>query len=205
MLPLPKPAMFRAVLFDLDNTLVDRDRAFRACVNAQFRDLAVCTELLQLDHRGRGDRDALFNLWEKHAGTRKNQTVIERLIAERIQPDRRLLDALRVLSKTMKLGIITNGSGEAQRWKFFAAGLEEVISPDRVWVSAEVGLAKPNPAIFLLAAQSLGETPEHCLYIGDHEQDDLLGATNAGLRACLVDGVLDAERLEQLLRRERIR
>src|SRR2546428_154940 len=99
--------MLNAVLFDLDNTLVDRDQAFRECINAHFPDAAVRTELLQLDHRGRGDCAALFDRWSQHAGTSMNQEMFGRLLAERLQPDVELLDALRALSAAVKLGIIT--------------------------------------------------------------------------------------------------
>src|SRR4051812_23587332 len=34
--PLQEPAMLNAVLFDLDNTLIDRDQAFRDCVREHF-------------------------------------------------------------------------------------------------------------------------------------------------------------------------
>ena len=197
--------MLNAILFDLDNTLVDRDRAFREYVNTRFRDPAVCADLLQLDARGHGVREALFEAWTRHAGTAMNQATLGRLIAERLRPNPELLKVLRTLSTTVKLGIITNGGCETQRQKFQVAGLAEVIPSDRFWVSAEVGKAKPDPSIFLLACQALNEAPGDCLYIGDHEPDDLAGATAASLRTRLVDTVLNAERLSVLMSQERMR
>jgi len=197
--------MIRAVLFDLDNTLVDRDGAFHDCVLTHFSDPSVQTELIRLDHGGRGNRGELFQCWEQHAGAPMDQATFGRLISGRLQPDPALQAALRVLSKATKLGVISNGSGETQRQKLRAAGLEEIFPPEHVWISGETGNAKPDPAIFLLAVQALGETPEYCLYVGDHERDDLYGATNAGLRACLVQTALNAERLVSLLERERLR
>jgi len=197
--------MLNAVLFDLDNTLVDRDRAFRDCVHARFRDPAVRSELLRLDQGGRGDRQELFEFWEHHAGEGINQTILGRLLAERLQPDLGLLQTLRALSNEVKLGIITNGSGETQRQKFKAAGLAEVISADYLWISAEVGTPKPDPAIFLLASQTLGEAPENCLFVGDHEQDDRAGARAAGMRTRLVKTVLTGDGLNRLISQERAR
>jgi HAD superfamily hydrolase (TIGR01509 family) len=197
--------MIRAVLFDLDNTLVDRDGAFRECVEAIFPDPATRRELSRLDHGGRGTRSELFQCWSHHAGAPIDQAAFGRLIAGHLQPDPGLLVALRALAKTMKLGVISNGNGEIQRLKLRAAGLDEIFDPDRVWISGEIGSAKPDPAIFLLAVQSLGETPGRCLYVGDNEQDDFFGATNAGLHGCLVKTVLNAERLECLLEQERLR
>jgi HAD superfamily hydrolase (TIGR01509 family) len=197
--------MLRAVLFDLDNTLVARDGAFRECVEDHFSDATVRAELLRLDLGGRGDRPELFKCWQRHSGEPMDQIQMGRLIAGRVQPDHELLAALRTLSQTVKLGIITNGSGETQRLKLQAAGLADIMLADRIWISGEVGKAKPNPEIFLLASRALGETPEHCLYIGDNENDDLDGATRAGMRGCLVEQVINSRRLDQLLNRERLR
>ena len=194
--------MLNAVLFDLDNTLIDRDQAFRDCVCHHFGDPAVRAELFRLDSGGHGDREGLFCAWRRHTGASMNQVILGRLIAERIRPDCGLLNALRVLSQTLKLGIITNGGSEIQRRKFCAAGLSEVIPHECVWVSAEVGMEKPDPAIFIFASQSLGVNPGNCLYLGDHEPDDLAGAVAAGMQARLVGAVLDAERLNVVMAQE---
>jgi len=194
--------MLKAVLFDLDNTLVDRDQAFYDCVRSHFSEPAVIAELLRMDHGGRGDRQKLFGFWEKQTGSAVTQASFGSMLAQHIQPDLDLLKALHELSSTFKMGIITNGSSETQRLKFRAAGLEGVIASDRLWISEEVGKAKPHPAIFLLATSSLAEAPENCLHIGDNEMEDLKGGLAAGLRARLVDITLNAQRLEELIRLE---
>src|SRR5687767_8269456 len=53
--PSQKPAMLNALLFDLDNTLINRDKALRDCVCNQFDDPEVRAELFCLDNSGRGD------------------------------------------------------------------------------------------------------------------------------------------------------
>lgn len=194
--------MLNAVLFDLDNTLVDRDLAFHDCVYAHFSEPAVRAQLFSLDRGGRGNREALFDYWASRSRTPMTQSIFGRLIAERLQPNRCLLKALGNLSKTVKLGIITNGGSDNQRLKFQAAGLAQVIPPARVIISAEVGTAKPDPAIFLLACRMLGENPANCLYIGDDRENDYDGATAAGMRACIVDRALAVEDLNLLLSRE---
>ncbi|HVN62855.1 MAG TPA: HAD-IA family hydrolase [Gaiellaceae bacterium] len=50
-----------------------------------------------------------------------------------------------------------------------------------VVTSAEVGAAKPDPAVFLAALARLGVEPARALHIGD-EQDDEDGARAAGMR-----------------------
>ena len=194
--------MLQAVLFDLDNTLIDRNRAFRACVQAQFADVARQAQLLQLDQGGRGDRAALFSFWEQQSGKPVDQAQFGKLLAAQIQPDRDLIQALQTHSKTFQLGLVTNGSSETQRAKICAAQLEEVFPANRIWISAEVGVAKPDAAIFLRACEALGVAPANCLHVGDHDQEDRRGAIQAGLRARLVDSVLDPAKLNELLAAE---
>ena len=194
--------MLRAVLLDLDNTLIDRDRAFHDCVCRHFREPDARAELLALDNGGYGDREALFAAWRRHSGVAINQELFGRMLAEGIHPDRDLLQALEALSRVVKLGIISNGGSDTQRRKWIAAGLHQVIPYGRVVVSAEVGVAKPDRRIFLMASQILGEAPGDCLYLGDHERNDLRGATAAGMRARLVETVLNAERLNAFIAQE---
>jgi putative hydrolase of the HAD superfamily len=194
--------MLNAVLFDLDNTLIDRDGAFRAAMEPVFPDAGVRTELMRLDDHGYGRREVLFSTWQQHGGGVMDQPACGRMIASHIQVDEALIEALRLLGHTKKLGIITNGGATTQRMKYQAAGLSAVIVPQNVWVSEEVGRAKPDPDIFRHACQMLGEPPENCLYVGDHAQIDFAGARQAGLRARLVDKVLDARSLAGLIAEE---
>ena len=54
-------------------------------------------------------------------------------------------------------------------------------------VSAPVGAAKPDPAIFLHATTAAGVHPSRALHVGDRRAEDYDGARAAGLRALLLD------------------
>lgn len=58
---------------------------------------------------------------------------------------------------------------------------------DVVSVSAVVGAAKPDPAIFLHAVSALGVAPHEALHCGDHATEDCAGAQSAGVAAVLLD------------------
>jgi len=58
---------------------------------------------------------------------------------------------------------------------------------DPVIVSAEVGIAKPDPRIFDLLAETVDRPRPRLLYVGDHVGDDIDGARGAGLDAVLID------------------
>jgi putative hydrolase of the HAD superfamily len=124
------------------------------------------------------------------------------LIAEEIARDPEFLRAVESLSRTMKLGIVSNGGSSTQRRKWRAAGLSEIIPHDRVIISGEVGMAKPERGIFLLASEILSVSPEDCLHLGDHQVNDLDGARAAGMRAHLVESVLSAKSLQRHLHEE---
>jgi putative hydrolase of the HAD superfamily len=80
----------------------------------------------------------------------------------------------------LRLGIISN----------FAPTLQAVLESkgiahffELVIVSTEVGLEKPDPAIFKLAIQRCGLAPEDLLYIGDHEINDIWAPRQVGIEA----------------------
>lgn len=66
-----------------------------------------------------------------------------------------------------------------------AIGLRE--SVDAVVVSAVVGAAKPDPAIFAAALAALGADARDALHCGDDPDCDVRGARDAGCRAVLLD------------------
>jgi putative hydrolase of the HAD superfamily len=78
---------------------------------------------------------------------------------------------------------------------------------DAVVISAELGAAKPDPAIFRAALERLGATAGEAMHVGDSVEHDVAGARAAGLEAVLVardgaqapDGVRVVASLEGLL------
>ena len=55
---------------------------------------------------------------------------------------------------------------------------------DVVVISAEVGLHKPEPEIYLLGAERLGVTPENCVFVDDL-RENCAGAEAVGMTAVL--------------------
>ncbi len=59
--------------------------------------------------------------------------------------------------------------------------------------SSEVGLRKPDPAIYHLACERLRVEPADCLYVGDGSYGELTGAAAVGMRAVLLRDPAEAE------------
>jgi putative hydrolase of the HAD superfamily len=58
---------------------------------------------------------------------------------------------------------------------------------DGAVISAEVGIAKPDPAIFMRALELAGAGADEALHVGDTADADLAGARAAGIRALHLD------------------
>ncbi|MCB0033479.1 MAG: HAD family hydrolase [Anaerolineales bacterium] len=90
-----------------------------------------------------------------------------------------VLPCLGRLEVNYTLGIITNGHIDHQILKVQRFDLEERFA---VFVTPEVaGVAKPHPQIFHKACQLLGVEPAHCIYVGDKHDVDAQAAVEAGL------------------------
>jgi HAD superfamily hydrolase (TIGR01549 family) len=85
-------------------------------------------------------------------------------------------------SRLFKIGVISNSLPDVQYQKIDTLGLGGYFSC--VVLAMEVGLKKPDPRIFLYAAEKLEVKPGECLYIGDNFVNDVIGAKEAGMVSC---------------------
>lgn len=92
-------------------------------------------------------------------------------------------DMLATLAKTYKLGIIANQGMdlEARLEKF---GLRDYF--DLIVGSSDVGLKKPDLAIFQYALDRAGISAKQVMYIGDRVDNDIVPAKQMGMRAIRV-------------------
>ncbi|MGR6316889.1 HAD-IA family hydrolase [Micromonospora soli] len=87
-----------------------------------------------------------------------------------------VLDALR--ADGHPIGLVSNATAEtAEAWR--SSPLARRI--DVAVFSCEVGLAKPDPAIYRTAAERLGVDPTECYFVGDGADGELAGATAVGM------------------------
>lgn len=96
------------------------------------------------------------------------------------QPVTGVMALLEYLHTRVKIGIITNNTSLEQREKLDAGGMTPWINV--VVISEEVGVVKPDPAIFQIALERLGCGPDQAVMVGDSWKVDVLGAKQAGIR-----------------------
>lgn len=184
-----------SVLFDLDNTLIDRTGAFRRfCVDLYRSNEAIglaSTEeeavrfMVGLDQDGMRDRHELFEqVISKWPGSFEDEEEAVGFYVGRyptlvsLDPrTRRLLDDLR--SRGTPVGIVTNGGSDKQWAKVRHSGLEGLV--DAVIVSGDLGINKPDRRIFEWALQQIKGRAESTLFVGDNPVADILGASGIGM------------------------
>jgi putative hydrolase of the HAD superfamily len=83
------------------------------------------------------------------------------------------------------LALVTNGASCLQREKFAASGLGDRF--DAVVVSGDLGVGKPDAAVFRHALALLGASADAAVMVGDSLDRDIEGARAAGLRAVWIN------------------
>jgi YjjG family noncanonical pyrimidine nucleotidase len=89
---------------------------------------------------------------------------------------------LSLLKDKYPLGIITNGISESQRKRLRAGNIDELFQS--IVISDEVGIRKPKKEIFEIALGDFKLSNKEVLFVGDSLQDDYHGAMNSGIDFC---------------------
>jgi phosphoserine phosphatase len=92
---------------------------------------------------------------------------------------------LSALRSTYKLAILTNGAPDLQREKIEYNRLAHYF--DAIVVSGEVGIGKPDPAVFNAVLDQLAVPAHMTLMVGDSLERDMLGASQSGLKGIWVN------------------
>ena len=181
----------RAVIFDFGgviwNMRWDRSRELEEA-HGLPRDSIVTTlygsDIWRDVERGRGDRDAWLEsaheALELLAGRPLPPLHAEWRAAG--EPIRENIELVRVLRGAHRTGILSNADATLRARLAEVLGIVDLF--DDIVCSAEVGLVKPEPAIYALACERLGLPADACVFVDDHEPN-VGAAETAGLRAVL--------------------
>jgi putative hydrolase of the HAD superfamily len=196
-----------AVLFDVDDTLVDHVLALETGIRAHLRDLGLPSDEEAVSRWRAGEErhfarylsgeldltayrrarvadmlgpmpdDALADAW--YAGYTARFEAAWSVFDDVLA----CLDALAVAG--LRLGVVTNVELGHQRRKLAQVGILDRFA---ALVGLDtVGVGKPDPRPFHAACAQLGTAPGDTAYVGDHLHWDALGARDAGLVAVWLD------------------
>ncbi|EEL85029.1 TPA: HAD family hydrolase [Bacillus nitratireducens] len=189
---------YKAMLFDLDDTLLDRDKAvdklFLFVLEKCYEDVSdtVKNNMLQkfkeYDKREYGISDktivleSLFNEFAPKYRLPHNyiQDFWNENFPKCFSIDQNTIHFLNHIKRHFKIGIITNGSTHRQKAKIINTNLNNYF--DTIIISEEVGLSKPDKRIFELALNKLNVQPENTLFVGDDLERDIAGCQNANIK-----------------------
>jgi len=197
----------KAILFDIDDTLYDRnlaqsmileriveklphvfeslpmDRVLRAFLESD----RVATEAFYAGAPSEGLRDARSRHFLRLLGVKEDaaETVTEIYVREYPDINAPVEGAIRLVKESgrrFKTGAISNGFPDVQYRKLETIGLRDAFKC--IVLSEEIGIRKPDPRIFRQAAGLLGVPCVSCLYVGDSYNSDIVGAKSAGMTTC---------------------
>lgn len=197
----------RAVLFDLDDTLLDRHPAYEATFRI-FYDLqpainssANWEDAMQffwsLSPNGTTDaQKAALDIMSRWPSVELDPVRHEEWFFNTLASEASLLPGVSGLLESlndycMPWGVVTNGK-EFQITKLECSGLVEVV-PFAI-VSRLFGVDKPHPRIYLEAVRRLTLSfegiddlePSEVLFVGDNPYTDITGAVNVGMKTAWI-------------------
>ena len=199
--------MIKAVLWDLDNTVLNFTAAERASIRHTFEvfNLGECTDAMLDDY-------ALINNkhWEM---LERKEKPLEAVLVDRYAeflekyghdpqlaaafnaeyephiPDTIVFmphaeETLKALKGKVILVCATNGVQAVQEKRLKASGLDKLF--DYVFISSAMGAGKPSKEYFDMVMEGIGiSCRDELLMVGDSLTSDMLGAFNAGIKKCL--------------------
>ncbi len=199
--------MLRAIIFDLDNTLLDfmglKNKSCDAAIDAMIN--------AGLGIERNNARSILFGLYNRYGIEhgrifqkflakldKKDMKILSaaivayrRVQAEGRKPYKGIKEVLQKLKRKYKLGVISDAPSIKAWTRLTELGLVDFF--DVVITYGDTKKKKPHLLPYRLALQKLGIKPEEVLFIGDAPHRDIKGAKAIGMKTCLAEYGLQEE------------
>jgi len=186
------------MLFDLDDTLLDRDKAvenlFLMILEKFYENVENIVKNKMMQN---------FKYHDKSSYGYHDKTIVLQSFFDDFPPKYRLprhtmqdfwnshfpqcfsinqntIDIVNAIKKQVKVAIVTNGSTERQNAKIINTHLNSCF--DTIIISEEVGYSKPDKRIFELALNKLNVQPEAALFVGDDLEKDIGGCQHVNIK-----------------------
>lgn len=206
---------YKLIAIDADDTLLDYERDECAAFSALFQELnipytndfakechALSREVWESVGLNDVDRQEICAVWHELYRTHVTKLFmrIQEKLSQKIEPAycaARLLALLceggylmptveetlpKLKERGYRLVVLTNGISKIQRGRL--REIEKYF--DKIYVSEEENLMKPQPALFNRILSDFSVKAEECIMLGDSLKSDILGAKAAGFDSCHV-------------------
>ena len=188
----------KAVLFDLGNTLYDKEQYLKVSfdnVAAHLEEKLKLEKKITLKLLNRiwkirtSHYEFLFKDLLEIFGIYSAKSLDELISVYhntkgKLLPYKGVTQLLDYLKKKYKIGLVTDGHPQMQRNKVKLLGWDKPRKPfDVIIYTADYDKSymKPNPFVYQLAAEKLGVTPKETVFVGDNPYDDFVGAKEIGI------------------------
>lgn len=189
--------MIKAVIFDCFGVLVGRgfDETYRLAGGDPVKDREFIADVLGEANLGHISQDEFHERMTSQLGISLEE--YEAAVAKAEQPNEELIEYINGLHEKYGTAVLSNVNKGVLERKIDSDILASHF--DALILSGELGVAKPDPQIYELAAGKLGVEPSECVFTDDH-QHYCEGAEAVGMKSILYKdfGQFKAD-LEQML------
>ena len=190
--------MIQAVIFDLDNTLLDFmnmkikavDSAVHGMIEAGLqmeKDLAKNTIFKIYEEKGWEYQEVFDDFIQKQLGKIDYKIIASGIVAYRKAREASLVlypnvnSTLITLSKWgLKLGVVSDAPSREAWMRICSVNLHHIF--DAIVTFHDTGMHKPSPEPFEKISSLLKVPPENSLMVGDWPERDVIGAKKLGMK-----------------------
>lgn len=190
--------MIKAVIFDLDNTLLDfkkmKEHGVRAAIRAMIEAGLECDEdeayefIFEIYHKKGWEYQLIFDDFLKYKyGTVSNKLLAAAVVAYRRAKEASLLvypnvrrTLIHLIKHGIKIAVVSDAPGREAWMRIYYLNLHHVF--DIVLTFDETKVHKPSPIPFQMALNQLNINPAEAIMVGDWPERDVVGASKVGIK-----------------------